>query len=353
MRKLASVQKVLDIQPIDGADRIELVTINGWNVVSQKGIHKVGDLVAYFEIDSFLPVCDKFEFLRSSCFKSTKNLGDGFRIKSIKLRKQVSQGLIIPLSELLTEEEMSSDLLKEGLDLTEILGVQKYEQPIPANLAGTARGNFPHFIPKTDQERVQNLIRKRDYKTGDLLVSGDYEKSLKLDGSSMTVYFNDGVTGVCSRNLDLELCEDNESNAFICAANDSDLLNKVKLISEHLGCNIALQGELMGDGIQGNREKIVGRDFFLFDIFNITEQCYLLPSQRISVAAKFGIKHVPVLDKNAVIIDKDHLLDDLLDQADIESMSHKIAEGIVFKSNTDPEFSFKVINNKYLLKCEE
>src|SRR5438309_10635527 len=98
-RKLATIRRISKIEPIEGADRIVKATIDGWELVTQKDNYRVGDLCVYFEIDSFLPVRPEFEFLRKGCFKSTKNLGDGFRIKTIKLRGQVSQGLSLPLGD--------------------------------------------------------------------------------------------------------------------------------------------------------------------------------------------------------------------------------------------------------------
>jgi hypothetical protein len=164
MRKLASVQKVLSLTPIDGADRIETAKINGWNVVVQKGLHQVGDLVCYFEIDSLLPVVPEYEFLRKSSYVKESQEGEGFRLKTIKLRGQVSQGLIIPLRELpgygidnvgpyfvISDEAVLR--LEEGIDLTDFLNVKKYEKIIPASLAGMVRGMFPGNIKKTDQER--------------------------------------------------------------------------------------------------------------------------------------------------------------------------------------------------------
>src|SRR5260221_575643 len=96
MRKLASIQKVLDIQPIPNADAIEVVTINGWKVVSKKGEFKIGDLCVYFEIDSFLPIKPEFEFLRKSCYRKMADGSEGFRLRTIKLRGQISQGLVLP-----------------------------------------------------------------------------------------------------------------------------------------------------------------------------------------------------------------------------------------------------------------
>ncbi len=156
-RKLASCRIISDIKPIEGADKIELVFVDGWKVVVAKDVgHKVGDLVIYCEIDSFLPIREEFEFLRKSSYKK---MGDqeGFRLRTIKLRGQVSQGLILPISVL---NPPDTNIYVEpfvGLDVTEMLDIVKYEPPIPAELAGKVKGSFPSYIPKTYEERVQNL----------------------------------------------------------------------------------------------------------------------------------------------------------------------------------------------------
>jgi len=195
-RKLASVQKIREIRPIEGADAIELAIINSWQVVVAKNVgHKVDDFVVYCEIDSFLPIREEFEFLRKS---SHKKMGDqeGFRLKTIKLRGEVSQGLVVPIHVLPLLE-----MVHEGQDVTEMLGIVKYEPPVPAQLAGKAKGYFPGFIRKTDEERVQNLTK--EYEEWKITGSHKFYATEKLDGSSSTFYVRDGDFGVCSRNLEL------------------------------------------------------------------------------------------------------------------------------------------------------
>ena len=139
-RKLATVKKITNIRPIEGADMIELATVGGWNVVVGKDVgHKVGDMVVYCEIDSFLPIRDEFEFLRKSSFKKMGEQ-EGFRLKTIKLRGQVSQGLILPISVVPITQFATAHDLPEGLDVTEMLGIVKYEPPIPAELSGKVKG---------------------------------------------------------------------------------------------------------------------------------------------------------------------------------------------------------------------
>ena len=354
MRKLASIRRIAEIKPIEGADAIEAVRVDGWWCVTKKGEFKVNDLCTYFEVDSFLPVRPEFEFLRKACFKSTKHLGDGFRLKTIKLRGQVSQGLALPITILSSFGDYYKGIVPpnhwsngtisvkyiEGEDVTDFIGVKKWEAPLPAQLAGVARGNFPSFIRKTDQERIQNCY-------GDLVKTHkdvQFEATLKLDGSSMTVYLNDGQFGVCSRNLDLKETED---NTFWKVARKLKLEEALR----SYGRNIALQGELMGPGVQCNREQLPDHDFYLFDVWNIDGQCYIPPWKLPEVVLdlyEFGsvIKTVPNLGQSVPL---GLNLDQLIEKSDIKSLNHPVAEGIVYRSMTDG-VSFKVINNKFLLQ---
>ena len=198
MRKLASIQQIRDIQPIPNADAIEVVIINGWQVVAKKGEFKIGELCVYFEIDSFLPIKPEFEFLRKSCYKKMADGSKGFRLKTIKLRGQISQGLALPFDLFINTKAAFVEI---GQDVTELLQVKKYEMPIPPALQGFAKGNFPSFIRKTDQERVQNIWYKLNEKYNHI----NFEVTLKLDGTSATYYYRDGEIGVCSRNLNLKI----------------------------------------------------------------------------------------------------------------------------------------------------
>jgi RNA ligase (TIGR02306 family) len=340
-RKLASIRQVSEIRPIEGADRIVVAQIDGWQLITQKDNYQPGDLCVYFEIDSFLPVEERFEFLRKACFKSTKNLGDGFRIKTMKMRGELSQGLSLPLRDF-----PECQALPEGTDVTDLLKVQKYEKPIPSHLQGRIRGNFPSYIRKTDQERVQNLT-KRLQKHAD----ERFEVSLKLDGSSCTIYKNyEGIVGVCSRNLDLKEPEEGEEqNTFWKVARTSNVLKLV----EDFNKPVAFQGELMGPGVQHNRENLDDHYLYIFDIWDIEGQRYLRPDERRSFMDTVpSIKHVPIIYHDVVLknlLHSERIYDDILKLAERPSINHPIAEGIVFKS-LDSDFTFKAINNQFLLK---
>ena len=337
-RKLATVKRITDLRPIENADMIELASIGGWNVVVAKNVgHKVGDLVIYCEIDSFLPVREEFEFLRKSSYKK---MGDqeGFRLKTIRLRGQVSQGLILPISVLNPPDTNIYVEPFEGLEVTEMLGIVKYEPPIPAELAGKVKGGFPSFIPKTDEERVQNLTS--EYEGWKIQSQHQFYVTEKLDGSSATFYFKDGVFGVCSRNLELL---ETEGNTFWKVA------RQLKL-EEWLGThetNYSIQGELIGEGIQGNPYKIKGQTVRFYNAFNIDTQEYLGFPDFIKLIDSMGLETVPVLDINFMLPDT---VEELLKYADAKSALNPNfdREGVVIRS-FDRTISFKVISNKFLL----
>jgi RNA ligase (TIGR02306 family) len=339
MRKLATVQKIKEILPIEGADAIELAIVNGWKVVVGKNVcHKVGDSVVYCEIDSFLPVKEEFEFLRKTSYKKMSDGSEGFRLKTIKLRGQVSQGLIIPIDVLL-KYGICEDDVYEGLDVSGMLGIIKYEPPVPAELAGTAKGLFPGFISKTDEERVQNLTS--EYK--EWVKSGKrFYVTEKLDGSSATFYYKDGEFGVCSRNLELL---ETEGNTFWRVARELDLENKMR----DFGVNISLQGELIGEGIQGNPYKIKGQTVRFFNLFDIDlHQYHSFHMFEPIVKSQFGLETVPILDKNFTLPET---IEEILAYADAKSELNPNfdREGVVIRS-MDRIISFKVISNKFLLK---
>jgi RNA ligase (TIGR02306 family) len=339
-RKLATIRQIDNIQPIEGADMIELATVGGWKVVVAKDVnHKVGDLVVYCEIDSFLPIEPEFEFLRKSSYKKMADGTEGFRLKTIKLRGQVSQGLILPLKdayEVFKRNTPNMDMdWFEGLEVTEMLNIVKYEPPIPAQLSGMVKGNFPSFLKKTDEERIQNLTREFPiYKLSNFYVTE------KLDGSSVTYYVKDGVFGVCSRNLDL--LED-ENNSMWKFATTSGL--KDRLLS--LEKNIAVQGEIIGEGVQGNPYKIIGQTVRLFNGFNIDKYDYLGLDEFIELSKFLEVKTVPILDLDFKLPDT---IDELLSYADSKSVLNEKfdREGVVIRSH-DRKISFKAISNKFLL----
>ena len=343
-RKLSTIRKIKEIVPIEGADAIELALVDGWQVVVAKNVgHKIGDKIVYCEIDSFLPIREEFEFLRKSSFKK---MGDqeGFRLKTIKLRNTLSQGLILPYSVIPIAQFSSAYDLPEGMDVSEMLGIVKYEPPVPAQLAGKVKGSFPSFLRKTDEERIQNL--EKEYTEWGVSSKHQFYATEKLDGSSFTCYLKDGVFGVCSRNLDLLETED---NTFWQVARSLDLENKLK----SLGKNICFQGEMIGSGIQGNHYKMKEQTVFFYNIYLINEMEYMGFYDFRQTLMDLELLSVPVLSLPFQFpADKDgqFSVSVLLKEAEGKSIlnSEVEREGLVIRS-MDRTISFKAISNKFLL----
>lgn len=333
MRKLASIQRIKNIEPIEGADAIEKATVLGWQLVIRKGEFAIGDLCVYCEIDSIMPDKPEFEFVRAR----------SNRIKTVRLRGQISQGICFPLNIL-----PQGLKIEEDMDVTEIIGVVKYEPPIPANLAGTMKGNFPSFMPKTDETRVQVLQKVLDQHEGLPCYVAE-----KLDGSSATFYMNEGVFGVCSRNLELEY---NEENSMWKFAEENNLEEKLRQLNR----NICLQGEIIGEGIQKNKYKLRGQTVYFFNAFDINEYKYLPLADLRSMLEDMNLKMVPVLEENYVL---ESSIERLIEKSKMKSILHKdtTAEGIVIRPMTElvekfvlqGRLSFKVINPDFLIKYDE
>jgi RNA ligase (TIGR02306 family) len=364
-RKLVTIRKIDDILPIPDADNIECAVIGGWEVVVKKNEFKPGDYGIYFEIDSWIPHYIA-PFLTKSGNPPKEYLQvPGQRLKTIRLRKQISQGLVLPFT---VEYANDPVLPEEGLftttdgltlafdpkdtdtDLTELFGVTLWELP-DKGIQGSSKGNFPGFFPKTDQERIQNLSRWNEKWLEEKHV---FEVTEKLDGSSMSVYYRRGMgdpddsgsllLGVCSRNVDLIR---EEGNNFWDTAEREELLNKVMGMSHAMDKDLVLQGELVGESIQGNRYQLKGHTFYLYDVYNITDQVFLLPAERQRLARAWKIQHVPFINAETTMPMKE-----LLSSVDESSRLYPkvIQEGVVYKSMVEHDRSFKVISNAYLLE---
>jgi len=339
MRKMATIRKIDALRPIVGADAIECAIVGGWTCVVKKGEYTAGDLAVYCEIDSFIPTTIAPFLTKPGHYAKTFEGVEGERLRTVKLRGQLSQGLLLsPESVKLFPNDMAI-----GDDVSEFLGITKYEAPIPAELAGEVKGMFPTVIPKTDQERVQNLSVEFAQWVEEGLT---WEVTEKLEGSSMTVYIIDGEVGVCSRNLDLK---PNEDNSLWATAYKNEI--DVKLIQSL--ANLAIQGELVGNGIQGNIYKMRGQEFYVYDIYDIDAGRYFTPTERQAYCKAWDIKHVPVLHRNTELIDS---VESLLKVAEGKSVMGDIngpeREGLVFKCN-EKQVSFKAISNRYLMKHGE
>ena len=336
-RAMATIRKIDSIDPIEGADAIEVATVGGWKVVVKKNEFKVGELAVYFEIDSWVPN-ELAPFLTKGTEPREYNGVKGERLRTVKLRGQISQGLLLPLEPTCKNIE---SLLFEDLDVSVPLNVQKWERPIPAQLAGQVRGNFPALVPKTDQERIQNLSKQFDK-----FMEDTWSVTEKLDGSSCTFYLDDeDQFHVCSRNLDLK---EDENNSFWKTAKKYDIEGIMRRNSMK---GMAIQGEMIGEGIQGNQYKVV-LDFYVYDMYNTRTGEYILPSQLKAACERLGLNHVPILAEGITLVGSS--IQTILSEAEGKSrLNGSEREGIVFKSESVHDRSFKAISNKWLLKTGE
>ena len=338
-RKMATVKVIDSISAIDGADKIECAHVGGWPVVVKAGEYHAGESVVMCEIDSWIP-SEIAPFLTRAGHEPKEYLGiKGERLKTSRLRGTLSQGLILPLSVVHTKMfelcgNSMGGVISEGEDVSEVLGIVKWEAPEEACRNAEKKGNFPSFIRKTDEERVQNLKREIESRKGET-----FEVTIKLDGSSCTVYSFGDVDGVCSRNVDLK---DVDGNGFWEIAKKLDLHSKIR----STGRNLAFQGELVAPNIQKNYEGVTKPEWRCFKIWDIDKQEFILPQNRRELCAELDIPHVPVIDSAFLL---EHTVEELLDMAEGPGMNVPKREGLVFKSNTT-QFSMKAVSNSYLLK---
>lgn len=357
-RQLATMREIQDLQPIPGADAIEVATIDGWEVVVKKGEFKVGDPCIYFEIDSMLPVGNPaFKFLESRAKMYEDKMRA--RVKTIKLRGQLSQGIALPIGAFTFQE-----MVNQAHELDKVLDIVKYE-PAQDGSGCNPAGTFPIFIPKTDEERCQNIFSKYKGRYADV----KFAKSLKLDGSSITMAW------VTDPELFLELGTEDEPYAhdyddaqFIVASRNQVLrynkdskwwmgVENYQIIDQlkKLGKSVAIQGELMGPGIQKNRENFDKYRIFAFRAWFIDEQRFATDEEFHDLARTLGMEICPQMGYSYPFQEFE-TVKDMLAAADIPSINHKIAEGVVYKSVdlvNGQMIHFKAINNKFLLKCED
>lgn len=376
-RVMARVVEIDAIFPIKKADRIELAMVGGWQVIVQKGLYSVGDKAVYCEVDSLLPTDNPaFSDLTKLSSKLQYEIdGKNYaRIKTMKMKGELSQGFCVPL-----DVAGVIPATSVGWDVTKELGIIKYESEgekaagsINAK-TGTSALGFPKFIPKTDQNRVQNITKLYEYARdkGEL-----FEKSFKLDGSSLTIYIKDSILGVCSRNVGMRLVAENkgivtvvrewfnkakekrtpfvavalqipaDDNAFTKMAQESGVMTRLVMD----GRNLAVQGEMVGPSIQKNFEGVDKNEFYVYDIYLIDEQRYMLPKERQEWCSVNNVSHVPLASTHAVTLPVD--VEAAIKDADGPSgLKGAYREGFVYKS-MDRDFTFKVVSNRYLLDEE-
>jgi hypothetical protein len=349
---LASIQKILDITPIEGADAIETAHVLGWQVVIKKGEYRIGDLCTYIQIDTVVPETEQFDFLRER----------KYRVRTIKLRKQISQGLIVPLPK---------GEWKEGDDVTEVIGVKKYEKPdnnperfekprMPKvwykkwfyilkynflykyfpSLRRKSRSPFPtHLVSITDEERIQNIPHVLRTHAGK-----EFVVSYKLDGSSITIIHSKALGKskfrICSRRFELHDKKNDWYRVFV----DTDFKYEILKLVRHFQTNdIIVQGEAIGK-FNGNHHNLEREQIRLFNIYVNGKR--LNQKDFLEVCLKMNIPHCPKYD----VLLLPSTLEEILKEAEIKDLlnPNAHAEGLVWRCVED-NLSFKVINNNYLL----
>ena len=343
MRKLASVQVVNEIRPIENADAIECAVVLGWTVVVKKGEFKIGDKCVFFEIDSILPNEEKYSFLD---YKEEYN---GYRLKTVRLRGQLSQGLALPINIF----ELPEDI-EIGTDLTEQLKIRKYEPPVPEEV-GAKSSNRVWEIPKTDEERYQSnpdLV--------DALKGKEYYASVKLDGTSTTIILNindenEPEVNVCGRNT---CYEENPNNKYWAVAMKYNMKEKILEYYNKTGKRLAFQGELIGPKIQGNKMGLTENDLYIFNVWIAEgkqpyEKCDI--DTALSIVKGLELKFVPI-ELTGIF---EYNTEDLQGLTELpynkyfkNAKPSQNIEGLVFRSK-DMKVSFKVVSNKFLLRGGE
>lgn len=358
-RKLASIQKIKDLTPIQDADRIELAHVLGWQCVVQKGKFHAGDPCVYFEVDSFLPIRPEFEFLRSSSYRKSDLLGEGSRLKTMKFRGEISQGLVMTVSEALTGEQIvslrdSSGSIPEGTDVTEMLGVRKWEVPEMATGQGTTIGSASTYIPITDEPRIQSypeLLKE---------FSGlNYYITTKLDGSSHSIMIDeDNNIHVCGHHFELK---DDGTSAFYEWLKARNVPAKLRFAKEARGLKtLSVQGEWCGGGIQNNPLKLKSPNWFVFTVNEDRKRVGM--NEMVAMTKMLDVDTVPIQEIGhdlPVVYPTEAALLERCEQ----EVAHKIypgtPEGIVIRP-VEPVYSrtiggplsMKVKSNRYLLKHE-
>ena len=309
-----------------------------------KGQFQPMDIAVYFEIDSFLPIRDEFEFLRSSSYKKTDIMGEGFRLRTMRFRGQISQGLLLPVSQF-PEIPKNADV---GDDVTELLGVRKWEIEERATTGGTVIGTLPYDIPHTDETRVQEEPELIQAFTG-----LEYYISTKMDGSSHSIGIDENGFHVTGHNYEYK---DDGSSSFYKLVKAREYQTKMEDYMKALGMKtLTIQGELCAPGIQQNRLRLAKPEWYVFTIRENGKRVGL--KRMLQICEALDITPVPIEEVGTDLPSKYPTVEALLSRADGEYPNGGKKEGIVIRP-TEPVFcplisaslSMKVVSNKYLLK---
>jgi RNA ligase (TIGR02306 family) len=332
-RALASIARIAELSPISGADRIELARVAGWQCVVKKGEFKVGELAVYLEIDAVPPERPEFSWLWQPKGQSGVARPATFRIRTLRLRGTLSQGLLMPLA----QAGVGADA-KEGDDVTTKLDVTKYEPPAPSGM-GEWRAGFPSLVPKTDELRVQAVPEVLNELKGQPFIA-----TVKMDGTSSTFVMIDGELHACGRNHSILEGE----NLYWYVAKKHRLAEVLK------GSSLAIQGEIVGPGVQKNPVGLKDKSLFVFNVYDTKTGEHLGDDALRAFCSTHALEPVPVAFRGDAF---DETVESLLQKAEgLYAGTTNQREGIVVRPVTPMRstvlggrLSFKAISNRYLL----
>lgn len=392
-RQLVALKRVVELLPIDGADNIQLAHVENtaWNLVVRKGEFKVGDMGLLFEIDSAIEDCEQLRFLGKARVRDCPAKGKQVRVFTIQtklLKGVVSQGLLvkpamfgIPDDAQYTEEQLRA--ITHTHHIADLVS--------PSTDVGITALPLPWWVPKTDQVRID-----ADISIFDKYKDREFAVETKADGASMSVFYvakelcpeQFGVTShnrwlrrkqrpwktqfaidcirskwyalvQLFRRLIPKLLATSEpeyeptTDMFVLQAEELNLRRILERVYRSTGRSLVYQGELIGPGIQGNRDSRSGRHWLLFDIYDVNEQRYLLPQEKYDFYYMYlypYVEHVQHIQRNMKVLQEFPTAEAMQTLASHYTTKNHPAEGVVVKSETAPYVTFKCISQKYLLK---
>lgn len=328
MQRLATIEKILNIEPHPDADTLDIYQVMGWKVIDKKGAYNVGDLAIYVEIDTIFPEKpENLAFLEKNHWK----------VKTIRLRGVYSQGLLLPLSVLPEDFE-----IEEGKEVADIIGCQKYEKSSGVTSI-EAKSTFPYFVGwnRTDEDNIcSNLYMLEQIK------GKPYYITLKADGSSLSSIYQDEFI-LATRKMWLREIPDDAitDNKFWLAARNRNLK---EILSKS---NYGIQCELLAPGLQCNTMGVNQADIRVYDLFDKTTKKYTDYQELVDFCVATNLPMVDVIEEGENF---NYTLDELVKMAfNAKYPNGKLAEGIVVRptqytvSDRGGRLSFKVMNPEY------
>lgn len=329
--KLASVEQIKEIIPHPNADRLDLVKILGYQLVTEKGLHRAEDIVIYIQPDTILPKEEWAETYRKYSPK---------RVKAVKLRGEWSEGLCLSMEkflEVVNKKIYKAEDFNIGDDVSELLNVTKYEPPVPQEL--NAVGRLPLGIPKTDEERWENLKEEQ------LQFGKVADITLKVDGQSCSFYYDleQDKFGVLGRTLEFD---DEASNNYTAHIKRYNIKDKLIEYCKEYGVSLCLRGESYGQGIQAfdaNPHAKKEKGIAFFSVFNIKTREYERKGDRHyfrNVCVELDLPTVDIVEENVV------LSQELIDKysKELKKLNGSLFEGVVVNTDTG---TYKIINKNY------